>query len=223
MYNESNTIIKLLKLVEQQKFIEKQIIIVDDCSTDNSFELVSNYNFISQFKIIKHEKNLGKGASIKSAQLYVDGDYVIIQDADLEYDPNDYHKLLQPIINGKSDIVYGSRVLNKKRYEKNFISNFRIFGNHILTFLSNLINKQNLTDAHSCYKVFKSEIFKSIELKHDDFSFCPEITTKISMMKKEIFEVPISYSGRGIEEGKKIRLKDAFIAIFTLIKFRFFV
>ncbi len=222
MYNESKTIIKLLKLLEQQKFIKKQIIIVDDCSSDNSLKLISDYNFNDQFKIIKHKKNLGKGASIKSAQTFVDGDYVIIQDADLEYDPQDYMKLLHPIISGKSDVVYGSRVLNKKRYDKDFTSNFRIFGNHILTLLSNVINKQNLTDAHTCYKVFKSEIFKSIELKHDDFSFCPEITTKISIMKKEIFEVPISYSGRSIEEGKKIRLKDAFLAIYTLIKFRFF-
>ncbi len=223
MYNESKTIIKLLKLIESQKFIEKQIIIIDDCSNDNSFELVSNYNFIDQFKIIKHEKNLGKGGSIKSAQSHVEGDFVIIQDADLEYNPEDYKKLLHPIISGRSEVVYGSRVLNKKRYEKNFISNFRIFGNHILTLFSNLINKQNLTDAHSCYKVFKSEIFKSIELKHDDFSFCPEITTKISKMKKEIVEVPIYYSGRSVEEGKKIRFKDAYIAIYTLIKFRFFV
>ena len=167
MYNESKTIIKLLKLLEQQKFIKKQIIIVDDCSSDNSLKLISDYNFNDQFKIIKHKKNLGKGASIKSAQTFVDGDYVIIQDADLEYDPQDYMKLLHPIISGKSDVVYGSRVLNKKRYDKDFTSNFRIFGNHILTLLSNVINKQNLTDAHTCYKVFKSEIFKSIELKHD--------------------------------------------------------
>ncbi len=222
MYNESKTIIKLLKLIENQKFIEKQIIIIDDCSTDNSFELISNYNFSNQFKIIRHEKNYGKGASIKSAQTFVEGDYVIIQDADLEYNPQDYEKLLYPIINGESDVVYGSRVLNKKRYEKNFISNFRIFGNHVLTLLSNLINNQNLTDAHSCYKVFKSEIFKSIELKHDDFSFCPEITTKISKMKKKIIEVPISYLGRSVQEGKKIRLKDAFVAVYTLIKFKFF-
>ena len=222
MYNESKTIIKLLKIIESQKFIDKQLIIVDDCSTDNSFELVSNYNFIDQFKVIKHKKNLGKGGSIRSAQSHVEGDFVIIQDADLEYNPEDYKKLLHPIISGRSDVVYGSRVLNKKRYEKNFISNFRIFGNHILTLFSNLINKQNLTDAHCCYKVFKSEIFKSIELKHDDFSFCPEITTKISKMKKKIIEVPISYVGRSVEEGKKITLKDAYMAIYTLIKFRFF-
>ena len=223
MYNESKTIINLLKLIDNQKFIDKQIIIVDDCSEDNSFELVSNYSFNHPFKIIKHKKNSGKGAAIKSAQPYVQGDYVIIQDADLEYSPEDYKKLLYPIISGKSDVVYGSRVLNKKRYEKNFISNFRIFGNHVLTLISNIINNQNLTDAHSCYKVFKSEIFKSIDLKHNDFSFCPEITTKISKMKKKITEVPISYSGRTIQQGKKIRLRDAFIAIYTLIKFRFFI
>ena len=122
-----------------------------------------------------------------------------------------------------SGVVYGSRVLNKKRYKNNFISNYRILGNHLLTMFSNLINKQKLTDAHSCYKLFSADLFKNIKLEHNDFSFCPEITTKISNLKKNIIEVPISYRGRSIEEGKKIRLKDAFYAIYTLIKFKYFV
>lgn len=221
MYNESNTIIKLLKFIEHQKFIKKQIIIVDDGSKDNSLDLVSNYNFIDEKKIIHHNNNRGKGASIKSAQPHVNGDFVIIQDADLEYSPYDYKELLKPIINNKCEIVYGSRVLNKNRYEKNFISNFRIFGNHLLTMFSNYINDQKLTDAHSCYKVFKADLFKSIKLEHNDFSFCPEITTKVATMNKKIIEVPISYKGRSVQEGKKISLKDAFLAIFTLLKFKF--
>ncbi len=223
MYNESKTIIKLLPIIEEQKFIKKQIIIVDDFSTDNSLDLVQNYNFKDENIILKHKINKGKGASIKLAQKYVTGDYVIIQDADLEYNPNDYKILLDTIINGSNDIVYGSRVLTKKRYKNNFISNYRILGNHLLTLFSNLINKQKLTDAHSCYKLFKADLFKNIKLEHDDFSFCPEITTKISNLKKNIIEVPISYKGRSIKEGKKIRLKDAFLAIYTLIKFKYFI
>ena len=222
MYNESKTIIKLLKLIENQSFINKQIIIVDDCSSDNSFDLVKNYKFISEKVLIKHKSNLGKGAAIKSAKKYIEGDFVIIQDADLEYNPSDYSALLDPILKQKSDVVYGSRVLNKKRYEKNFISNFRIFGNHVLTIFSNLLNNQKLTDAHTCYKLFRSEVFNSINLVHNDFSFCPEITTKISKINKQIIEIPISYKGRSINEGKKIRFTDAFWAIYTIIKFKYF-
>ena len=222
LYNEKKTIIKLLQIIEEQKFIKKQIIIVDDCSTDNSLDLVKSYDFKDENLILKHKINKGKGASIKLAQKYITGDYVIIQDADLEYNPNDYKILLDTIINGSSDVIYGSRVLTKKRYKHNFISNYRILGNHLLTLFSNLINKQKLTDAHSCYKLFKADLFKKIKLEHNDFSFCPEITTKISNLKKNIIEVPISYKGRSVEEGKKIRLKDAFLAIYTLIKFKYF-
>ena len=223
MFNEKKTIIKLLQIIEEQKFIKKQIIIVDDCSTDNSLDLVKNYDFKDENLILSHKTNKGKGAAIQSAQQYVNGDYVIIQDADLEYDPNDYKILLDPIRNGTSEVVYGSRVMGKRIYQNNFISNFRILGNHLLTFFSNLINKQNLSDAHSCYKLFKADLFKSIKLTHNDFSFCPEITTKISNLKKNIIEVPISYRGRSVEEGKKITLKDAFFAIYTLIKFKYFI
>ncbi len=220
MYNESRTIIKLLNQIEEQKFVKKQIIIVDDGSSDNSLFLVKNFKFQSEKIIISNGNNFGKGASIKAAKKYISGDIIIIQDADLEYNPKDYKNLLKPIINNTAEIVYGSRVLNKKRYEKNFISNFRIFANHILTIFSNIINNQKLTDAHTCYKVFKSEIFNQIEFVHNDFSFCPEVTTKISNLKKKIVEVPISYNGRSIKEGKKIRLKDAFIAIYTILKFK---
>ena len=223
MFNEKKTIIKLLQIIEEQKFIKKQIIIVDDCSTDNSLDLVKSYDFKDENLILSHKINEGKGASIQSAQKHINGDYVIIQDADLEYDPNDYKFLLDPIINGTSEVVYGSRVLNKKRYKNNFISNYRILGNHLLTLFSNLINNQNLSDAHSCYKVFKADFFKNIKLTHNDFSFCPEITTKISNLKKNIIEVPISYRGRSVDEGKKITLKDAFLAIYTLIKFKYFI
>lgn len=220
MYNESQTIIKLLNKIEDQNYINKQIIIIDDGSSDNSLSLVKNFKFKSQNIIISKKKNYGKGASIQTAKKHIVGDIIIIQDADLEYSPSDYKNLIEPIINNRAEIVYGSRVLNKKRYEKNFISNFRIFANHVLTIFSNIINKQKLTDAHTCYKVFKSELFRQIKLEHNDFSFCPEITTKISNYKKNIIEIPISYNGRSVKEGKKIRLKDAFIAIYTILKFK---
>ena len=223
LYNEEKTIIRLLQIIEEQKFINKQIIIVDDCSTDNSLDLVRNYNFQNENLILNHKINSGKGATIQTAKQYINGDYVIIQDADLEYDPNDYKILLNEIVKANVDVVYGSRVLNKNRYKNNFISNYRILGNHLLTLFSNVVNNQSLSDAHSCYKLFRSDLFKAIKLSHNDFSFCPEITTKISNLKKNIAEVPISYNGRSIQDGKKIRLKDAFYAIYTIIKFKFFV
>ena len=132
---------------------------------------------------------------------------MIIQDADLEYNPKDYKIMIKPIIQGKTQIVYGSRVLGKKRYQlRNFTSIFRIFGDHVLTIASNIINCQNLTDAHTCYKVFSSKVFRKIDLQEKGFSFCPEVTSKLSNMRIKILEVPISYEGRGIEQGKKLDL-----------------
>ena len=194
---------------------------MEDCSTDGTKELLKNLPN-KKYKIIFHERNLGKGAAIRSAQKYINGKVVIIQDADLEYNPNDYKKLIEPIINNQYKVVYGSRVLGKKRYfVKNFSSVYRIFFNHILTVFSNIINKQNLTDAHTCYKTFSSEIFSSVKLEEDGFSFCPEITTKISLMKIEIKEVPIEYFGRSYKEGKKIKLSDGIKALVTLFKYRY--
>ena len=149
---------------------------------------------------------------------------VIIQDADLEYDPKDYKEVIYPIIKNKSKIVYGSRVLNKKRYNQtNFISNFRIFCNHILTLVTNLLYRQNLTDAHTCYKAFDAKIFKQIDLKENDFAFCPEITAKVSKLGFKIFEVPINYFGRNYNEGKKISFYDGIRAIIVLLKYRFLI
>ncbi len=223
VFNEKNTILEILKKVESVVEIKKEIIIVDDCSNDGSSELIDNFNFLSEYKIIKHKKNSGKGSCIKSAQNYVSGNIVIIQDADLEYNPMDYKYIINIFKKNYKKVVYGSRVLNKKRYyQKNFISNFRIFANHLLTIFTNLLFFQNLTDAHTCYKAFDSNIFKKIELKEDDFAFCPEITAKISKLGIKIFEVPISYVGRGYDEGKKISFYDGIRAIFVLIKYRIF-
>ena len=141
----------------------------------------------------------------------------------MEYDPNDYYELIKPITMKKTNVVYGSRVLGKKRYVGNsYISISRIFFNHMLTLLSNMLNSQNLTDAHTCYKVVKREIFDNIYLEEFSFSFCPELTTKLSKLNEKIFEIPINYVGREYNEGKKIKLKDGFIAIKALIKYRFF-
>ena len=223
VYNEMNTIQEILKKIEDLHEIKKQIIIVDDGSSDETFNLIQNYKFKSEHKIIKHKVNSGKGAAIKSSVNYILGDIVIIQDADLEYDPKDYKEVIFPIIKNKSKIVYGSRVLNKKRYNQtNFISNFRIFCNHILTILTNLLYKQNLTDAHTCYKAFDAKMFKQINLKENDFAFCPEITAKVSKLGFKIFEVPINYVGRNYNEGKKISFYDGIRAVIVLLKYRFF-
>lgn len=222
VYNEEKTIKIILDKVEEQKDLIKEIIIIDDHSSDNSLKIIQNYNFKSKKKILRHPKNSGKGSCIKSAKKYITGEIVLIQDADLEYEPSCYIDLIRPILENRTNVVYGSRILGKNRYKlDSFISIFRIFANHALTIISNFINKQKLTDAHTCYKVVKSDIFKKITLEHDDFSFCPELTTKLSNIKEKIIEVPILYNGRTNEEGKKIRFIDGLIALKTLIKFKF--
>jgi len=223
IFNEERTILKLLEKIENQGFIRKQIILVDDFSSDNSLKKIKEYKFKSEYKIICHKKNLGKGSCIISAKPFANGDIIIIQDADLEYSPNDYKKLIKPIINKNFNVVYGSRVLGRDRYNnKNFSSVGRIFFNHILTIFSNIINNQNLTDAHTCYKVFEKKVFKNLKLEQKRFSFCPEVTTKLSKKKIIIKEVPISYYGRSYNEGKKISYIDGLDAIYNLIKYRYF-
>ncbi len=218
LFNEENTIVSILNKIEDQSYIKKQIILVDDKCEDNTLKKISTYKFKSEYKIIKHKENTGKGSCIISAQKYVTGDVVIIQDGDLEYDPCDFKKLLNVFLINKADVVYGSRIFNKKKFGS-FISKKRFFANKILTFFSNLINKQELTDAHTCYKMFRSSIFKNIELKEKGFSFCPEITTKIANLNKKIYEVPINYKGRSFVDGKKIRFIDGIKALFTIIKY----
>jgi len=222
VFNEKKTLSKLLTRIFSVKLL-KQIIIVDDKSTDGTSQIISKYKKKID-KIIFHKKNMGKGAAIKSAQKFIKGKYVIIQDADLEYDPKDYLNLLDKIKKENLEVVYGSRVLkkNKTRNLQNFSHRIRIYGNIFLTQISNLINNQNLTDAHTCYKLFRSKIFKKIKLKENGFSFCPEITTKLSLLKINIKEIPISYNGRTYEEGKKIVAFDGVRAIITLFKYRYF-
>ena len=194
---------------------------MDDCSSDGSIKLIKNLNGID--KKIFHKKNMGKGAAIKSAIPFINGNIVAIQDADLEYNPYDLNKLIKALINDNLNVVYGSRVLNKKRYGEKFISYFRIFGNQVLSLISNILNNQKLTDAHTCYKVFRSDIFLRLNLQEDDFAFCPEVNTKLSLLKISIKEFPISYQGRTVSDGKKIKLYDAIRALLTIIKYRFLI
>jgi dolichol-phosphate mannosyltransferase len=222
VYNEIKTIEKLINKILKLN-IKKQVIVVDDGSSDGTQLILKKFkNKID--KLIVHNKNRGKGAAIKSAQKFVKGKYVGIQDADLEYNPKDLEKIVSEMEKKKYDIIYGSRVLNKSMFKntQNFTHIIRIWGNIFLTKVSNFLNGQNLTDAHTCYKIMNSKIFKKIRLKEKGFAFCPEITTKLSLMNLNIKEFPINYSGRTYEQGKKITAFDGLDALFVLAKYRFF-
>lgn len=226
-FNEKKSLLRLIAKIKKIKNIKKQIILVDDGSNDGTTEIIKKKLINKIDKIIFHKKNQGKGSAIKSAKKYIKGNFVIIQDADLEYYPTDYHKLLNKLKNKNLKVVYGSRVLGRTESLnflsiKNFPKNFRIMGNYFLTFISNFINNQSLTDVHTCYKMFDKKIFLSLNIQEKGFSFCPEVTTKIAKLSYPIAEVPIKYNGREIKDGKKIRLKDAFIAIYTILKYRYF-
>ena len=219
-YNEKQTIDSIIKKVIQSlknyKFLNYEILIIDDHSKDGTIEVLKNLSQEEKISIYFHESNLGKGAAIQTALKYVTGDLIIIQDADLEYDPFDYNKLLLPFFETNADVVYGSRFLGGGKYVRIHFF-FYFLANKIVTFLCNLFINLNLTDMETGYKVFKTDVLKSISLKEKTFSFEPEVTIKLSKKKYKFFEVPISYNGRSYQEGKKIGLKDAFIALKTII------
>jgi len=219
-FNENNTINmiidRVIKSLEVYNFTNYEIIIVDDFSNDGTREKLKKLSSHEKIKIFYHSKNLGKGAAIKTAIAHIVGDITIIQDADLEYDPFDYNKLLLPFFETDSDVVYGSRFLGGGKYVRiHFFWHF--LANKILTFTCNLFINLNLTDMETGYKVFKTSALKNIDLKENSFSFEPEVTIKFAKKKYKFYEVPISYNGRSYEEGKKIGLKDAFIALKTII------
>tara|TARA_B100000131_G_C18056709_1_gene588735 strand:+ start:596 stop:1285 length:690 start_codon:yes stop_codon:yes gene_type:complete len=219
-FNEVSTIEEILRRIKKQTKISKYIILVDDCSTDGTRELIRKKLYKTVNKVIYHKNNKGKGACIKSAKKFIKGDAVLIQDADLEYFPSDYEKLMKNFNSKNSQVVYGSRVIGKSRYSlKNFSSIYRIFFNHILTIVTNVFCHQNLTDAHTCYKLVDKKIFKKIKLQENDFAFCPEITAKISKLGITIKEIPIKYDGRSYEEGKKIKFSDGFRALITIFTY----
>ena len=222
-YNEEKTIVKIVEKINALINLDKEIILVDDGSNDGTVDIIKKTVQRNVDHVVYHEKNLGKGSAIQSGLKYVSGDIIIIQDADLEYDPKDYERLIQPILNNEFLVVYGSRVLGIRHLSGNhFISQIRVFANYILTLLSNLINNQNLTDAHTCYKVFHISVIKKIKLQEKRFAFCPEITSKISKLGILIKEIPINYKGRTLKEGKKINFLDAVRALYVLVKYRFF-
>ncbi len=224
VYNESKTIFQILKKINKIKKIKKEVIVVNDGSNDNTVEIINTKckNLFNKF--ISYKKNRGKGYACRIGLKKVTGDIVIIQDADLEYDPKDYQKLLTPIINRKTKIVYGSRVLGyrKRTRPKTIDVLIRVFANYFLTFLSNILNNHKLTDAHTCYKVFHSSLLKKIKLEEDGFNFCPEITAKFSKINEKIYEVPINYYGRSHSQGKKISYFDGLRAIYAIIKYNLF-
>jgi len=226
-YNEAATIsIVIDKLLSLNLIndIKKEIIIVNDCSIDNTENLIQNIIKLNEgleIVYIKHEKNSGKGAAIHTGIKNATGDYLIIQDADLEYDPNEINKLLKPVIDGYADVVYGSRFIGGAPHRILFF--WHTIGNKFLTFLSNLFTNLNLTDMETCYKLFKTSIIKNIPLNEKRFGFEPEITTKIARIKNiRIYEVGISYYGRTYAEGKKINWKDGFRAIYCIIRYNLF-
>jgi len=222
-YNEKKTIRKIVNKILLQRYIKKQIIIIDDCSTDGSREEIRLIRKKIDH-IIYHDKNYGKGACIISAKKFIKGNVVIIQDADLEYNPDDYEALIMPVLSKEKKVIYGSRVLGRTKNELKsifFEPNIRILGNYILTKISNILNSQKLTDAHTCYKVFDAKLFKKLKFKQHDFTFCPEITSLVSRLGIQIKELPISYLGRNYNQGKKIKFLDAIKAFYVLLKIKF--
>jgi len=223
-FNEERSIDELLQRVVDVKLnsdIQKEILIINDCSTDGTDEVINEF-ILSHPKVEinyqQHISNQGKGAAIHTGIKKSTGDYIIIQDADLEYDPEEYNLLLEPILRQKADVVFGSRFIGGKPHRILFFGH--TFGNKMLTFLCNLFLNLDITDLHTCYKVFKAEILQSIQLKEKGFEFDPEVTCKIARIRDiRIYEVAISYSGRTYKEGKKIRWQHAFSAVYCLIKY----
>ncbi len=226
-YNEEKTIehivstVKNIPIEVNGNIIDKEIIVVDDCSKDRTREILKAKIEPIVDKVIYHEKNQGKGAAIHSGLNYFTGDVVVVQDADLEYDPHEYPRLLKPIIDGKADVVYGSRFAGNDAHRVLYFWHYK--GNQFLTTLSNMFSNLNLTDMETCYKMFRKDIIKSIKLEQKRFGFEPEVTAKIAKIKDiRIYEVGISYHGRTYQEGKKINWKDGISAIWCIFRYNLF-
>jgi len=227
VYNEEATILKILNKLKDVSLIgglKKELVLINDCSKDKSEEIILAFKKAHpklDIKYHKHSVNNGKGAALNTGFQNATGDLIIVQDADLEYDPNEFNKLLKPILDGFADVVYGSRFKGSNPHRALFF--WHTIGNNFLTFLSNMFSNLNITDMETCYKMFKKEIIQSIEIKENRFGIEPEITAKISKIKGiRIYEVGISYYGRTYEEGKKIGWKDGFRAIYCILKYNLF-